>query len=238
MDSLVSYHPEGGIATLRMDDGKANVMGLPMQQALNEALDRAEAEEAVVVLAGRPGMFSGGFDLAVFKGPAEPQRRMLEGGARLAARLLAHPQPVLAQCTGHAIAMGAFLLLASDQRVGVDDAACRIQLIEVQIGMTLPRFAIEVSRQRLAPAHLALAAITSYPYGPAQACAAGFLDETVPAAALEERTRAQAKRLRALHAGAFRATKQRMRHDTLQALGRAIDADVAEWQQRIVRPAA
>ena len=232
MDTPVSYHVEDGIATLRMDDGKANVMGLPMQQALNEALDRAQAEQAVVVLAGRPGMFSGGFDLAVFQGPPEPQRRMLEGGARLAARLLAHPQPVLAQCTGHAIAMGAFVLLSSDLRIGADEGY-RIQLIEVQIGMTRPRFAVEVSRQRLAPAHLALAGVTAQPYGPAEARAAGVLDETVPAAALEVATREQARRLRALHPGAFRATKERLRHDTLQALHRAIEADVAEWRQRI-----
>ena len=84
MDNLVSYQLDGGIATLTMDDGKANVMSVRMLQAINAALDRAQADQAVVVLAGRAGMFSGGFDLSVFKsGDASETCRMLEAGARL-----------------------------------------------------------------------------------------------------------------------------------------------------------
>ncbi|MEI2623290.1 MAG: enoyl-CoA hydratase-related protein [Giesbergeria sp.] len=67
MTDLVSYAFADGVATLTMDDGKANAMGPAMQAALNAALDRAEADKAIVVLTGRPGVFSGGFDLSVFK---------------------------------------------------------------------------------------------------------------------------------------------------------------------------
>ena len=88
MTNLVNYTLQDGIATLAMDDGKANVMGLPMQAALNAALDRALTDQAVVVLTGRSGMFSGGFDLNVFKTDPAASVRMLEGGARLALRLL------------------------------------------------------------------------------------------------------------------------------------------------------
>src|SRR5215212_5979254 len=109
-----------------MDDGKANVMSLPMLQALNGALDRAQADSATVVLTGRSGMFSGGFDLAVFKTDPQALLAMLEAGARMAERVLSFPLPVVAACTGHAIAMGAFLLLSADVRIGVDVGA-RIQ---------------------------------------------------------------------------------------------------------------
>ena len=60
---LVNYEVCDTFATITMDDGKANVMSLQMQAKSHAALDRAAAERPVVVLTGRPGMFSGGVDL-------------------------------------------------------------------------------------------------------------------------------------------------------------------------------
>ena len=49
-----------------MDDGKVNVLGPTMQQALNDALDNADRDDAgAVVIAGNDRVFSGGFDLKV-----------------------------------------------------------------------------------------------------------------------------------------------------------------------------
>ena len=228
---LVSYALADGVATLAMDDGKANVMSLRMLQALRAALDRAEAEAGAVLLTGRPGMFSGGFDLAVFKGEPEAQFRMLEAGARMTERLLSFPRPVVAACTGHAIAMGAFLLLSADVRIGIDQGA-RLQINEVQIGLTLPHFAIEIARQRLAPAHFNLAAVTAEPYTPQQAVVAGFLDEAVPPDALAAAARERAQRLLKLNADAFTATKARLRGPALAAHRAAIETDVADWAAR------
>jgi len=236
MQELVSYRLADGIATVTMDDGKANVMGLRMLQALNAALDRAQADRATVVLTGRPGMFSGGFDLAVFRTDPQALFAMLEAGARLTERVLSFPLPVVAACSGHAIAMGAFLLLSTDVRIGIDDGA-RIQVNEVQIGLILPRFAIEVCRQRLTPAHLTLAAVTAEPYTPAQALGAGFLDEIVPAESLAAIAAARAKRLATLHPEAFAATKLRLRAALLDTLRTAIRDDIADWTARFGRPA-
>jgi enoyl-CoA hydratase len=231
MQDIVTYQHHDGIATITMDDGKANVISVRMLQALNAALDRAQADQAVVVLAGRSGMFSGGFDLSVFKGDPDEVLRMLEAGALLTQRLLSFARPVLAACTGHAIAMGAFVLLSADVRIGVDQGA-KVQVNEVQIGLTLPRFAIEVCRHRLTPAHFQLAAVTAEPYSPQQAVAAGFLDEIVPAESLAEVAHARAARLMKLHAEAFTATKLRLRQAALDALQDAIRADVADWTAR------
>ena len=85
MTDLVSYAFADGVATLTMDDGKANAMGPAMQAALNAALGRAEADKAIVLLTGRPGVFSGGFDLSVFKaGDPQVTFQMLTGGAMIA----------------------------------------------------------------------------------------------------------------------------------------------------------
>ena len=103
MNTLVRYELNNDVATLRMDDGKANVMSIAMLTALNEALDRAEQEAKVVVLYGREGSFSGGFDLGVFKRGGTEVTTMLEAGLRLCARLVEYPLPVIAACTGLAM---------------------------------------------------------------------------------------------------------------------------------------
>ena len=61
MTDLVSYAFADGVATLTMDDGKANAMSPAMQAALNAAFDRAEADKAIVVLTGRAGRVFGWF---------------------------------------------------------------------------------------------------------------------------------------------------------------------------------
>jgi enoyl-CoA hydratase len=177
-------------------------------------------------------MFSGGFDLAVFTRSPQEIHTMLEAGARLTQRLLGFPRPVLAACTGHAVAMGAFLLLSTDVRIGVDQGA-RIQVNEVQIGLTVPRFAIEICRQRLSPAHLNQAVTTAEPYSPQQAVAAGFLDEVVAADSFAALVQRRAAALAKLHAESFTATKLRLRAETLRRLQEAVDADIADWAARI-----
>ena len=229
MESFVTYKLDNGIATISMDDGKANAIGLQMLDELNAALDRAEADKAVVIIAGRPGMFSAGFDLKVFKGDPADQLRMLTGGARLSERLLDFPYPVLAACTGHAIAMGAFLLMSTDLRIAIDEGA-RFHVNEVQIGMTVPHFALEVCKQRLSPADLHAAAVTAQPYAPAEAVVAGFVDALVPDTELSNVVQAQAERLKALVPGSFVATKRRLRKSTMAAMAAAIEADIVDWK--------
>jgi enoyl-CoA hydratase len=236
MKTLLDYQFGDGIATITLNDGKANVMSIHMLAAINAALDRALADKAVVMLTGRPGMFSGGFDLNVFKTNPEESVQMLEAGARLTLRLLSHPQPVLAVCTGHAVAMGCFILLGCDYRLGVDQGA-RIHAIEVQIGMTLPHFAIEVCRARLMPAHFSLACNTAWPYSPQQAVAAGFLDETAPAETLLAMAQERAVYLSKLHAEAFTATKLKMRKPLLDVLKNGIEQDVIAWRSRMLKAA-
>ena len=152
MTSTVSYELNESVATITLDDGKVNVLGPAMQSAINEALDRAEKDSAkAVVIAGNQRVFSGGFDLAVFQsGDPKAALGMLAGGFELSVRCLTFPVPVIMAATGPAIAMGSFLLLSGDHRVGQPKSRC--QAIEVAIGMTIPISAIEIMRQRLTPA--------------------------------------------------------------------------------------
>src|SRR5438128_1579098 len=98
MADLVSYSLNGPVATVAMDDGKVNALSNEMLGQLSTALDRAEEDGAVVVLSGRPGVFSAGFDLGVLQGGGPEALSMLRAGFELAARLLAFPRPVVIAC--------------------------------------------------------------------------------------------------------------------------------------------
>lgn len=224
MPSLVAYDLAEGVATLAMDDGKANAMSPAMLEALHAAFDRAERDGAVVLLTGREGLFSAGFDLTVFPRGREPTLRMLRLGATLAERVLGFPYPVVAACNGHAYPMGAFLMLAADRRIGTA-GDYRIGLNEVAIAITLPLFAVEIARQRLAPAYFHRAVVGDL-YGPEEAVRAGFLDEVVAADDLARRSREVALGLTRIDLPSHAATKQRVRAASLAALRAAIEQEL------------
>ena len=104
---LLTTNLSDGVRTIALDDGRVNAFSVPMLQALHSTLDGAEKEGSIVVLRGREGTFSAGFDL---KSIAERTNEMLGLGARLAERLFSFPRPVISACTGHGIAMGGFVL--------------------------------------------------------------------------------------------------------------------------------
>jgi enoyl-CoA hydratase len=233
MTSLISYETNDGVAAIVMDDGKANVLSFDMLRELNQALDRAEADGQAVVLAGRPGRFSGGFDLAVLTAFTEDSARLLRAGFELAHRMLSFPRPIVVAVTGHAYAMGGFLVLSGDYRLGAAGADHRITANEVAIGMTLPRAALEVCRQRLTRAHFERATALAEVFDPAGAVEAGWLDEVVAEADLLDASRRKATALAGLDARAHADTKLRSREAMLATLWVAIERDDSEFRAAI-----
>jgi enoyl-CoA hydratase len=225
MGKLVSYERSEGVSTITADDGKVNAMSVAMMQEINAALDQAEEHGSVVILTGRDGVFSAGFDLAVFKQGMEPLMEMLRVGARLTERLLSFPFPVIAACSGHGIAMGSFLLMSADVRIGVD-GPFKIGMNEVAIGMTLPYFAVEIARHRLTPAYFDRAAILAELYSPQEAITPGFLDRVVSSDQLLDTARETASALSKLDMPAHAATKLRVRGPMLEALRQAIASEL------------
>ena len=226
MSARVRYQLRDGIAEIRIDDGKVNALSLDVFGELGRAFDRAEADRAVVMLAGREGVFSAGFDLRVLRAGGPAANEMVRAGFELAARIFAFPHPVVIACTGHAIAMGVFLVLAGDYRIGALGAH-RIGANEVAIGIPMPHFAVEMLRQRLAPAHFQRAIALAEMYAPEDAVAAGFLDRVVPAAEVEPAARALAAQLALLDARVHAVSKLRAREQALRAIRAAIEADTA-----------
>ncbi|MEM9729237.1 MAG: crotonase/enoyl-CoA hydratase family protein [Myxococcota bacterium] len=226
MGKSVSYGREGNVSTIVIDDGKANAMSVATMNEVNAALDQAKEDRTVVVLAGREGLFSAGFDLAVFKQGPGPLGEMLRTGGELNARILSFPRPVIAACTGHAIAMGSFLLLSCDYRIGAD-GPFRIGMNEVAIGLTVPHFALEVARQRIPVQYLSRAALLAEIFSPEDAVAAGFLDRVVPAGDVLTVAQERARAISELDMTAHEETKKRVRSAIAERVSRVTQEEFA-----------
>ncbi|MDX1694197.1 MAG: crotonase/enoyl-CoA hydratase family protein [Ketobacteraceae bacterium] len=229
--SIVSYQFRDGIATIVMDDGKRNVVSPAMLKQLNTALDDAEKDNAVVILTGREGVLSAGFDLKVLKSGGLDALNMLIGGFQLSRRLLSFPSPVVIACPGHAIAMGSFMLLSGDYRIGTR-GDFKIVANEVEIGLTVPRSAMEICRQRLATPYLDRSVLLSESCGPDLAVNAGFLDAVADKRELMNLARERASAYLQLDRKAHCTSKLRLRHDMLKRLDAAIRRDQLEFAAR------
>jgi len=215
------------VLVLHMDDGKANALSFDMLAAISAAVDQAEADESVgaIVIHGRPGKFCAGFDLSVMgSGDWNAVANLMCDGGDVVRRLYGLPIPVVAACTGHALAAGALLLLGCDLRVGAD-VACKIGLNEVTIGIVLPDWAITLCEDRLSRRHLqpvvALAELT----GAAGAVDAGFLDLVVPEADVLATAVAKAQVYAGFSRAAYGGTVQAMRAGVLARMAELVERD-------------
>ena len=219
---------DGDVAIIRIDDGKANALGHHAIDALNEALDRAEDEAGAVVLVGREGRFSAGFDLATMTAGPEHALPLLSKGAELSFRLLTYPLPTVIACTGHALAMGAIVLMSADLRLGTA-GAYKIGMNEVAIGMPVPKFAVELARDRLAPTSFVRAIQLATVFDPAGAVTAGYLDRTVEGDVEGAAVAAAAELATGLRTGAFRMTRAIMRDDLVARLRAGLEWDLTTF---------
>lgn len=224
MSDLISYQLDDGIATLTLSNGKVNAISPDVIAAFNAALDRAEQDKAIVIITGQPGILSGGYDLKVMTSGPQNAINLVAAGSTLARRMLAHPFPIIVACPGHAVAKGAFILLSSDYRIGVE-GAFTIGLNEVQIGMTMHHAGIELARDRLRKSAFHRSVINGEMFDPQSAVDAGFLDKVVPAEQLHETALAVAKQMKKINMTAHRNTKLKVRKGLLDALDAAIEQD-------------
>ena len=204
---------------------KPNSISKAVADELIGALDEAEKSADAIVLFGKAGMFSGGFDLPTMKEGPAAARAMLKAGATLLMSIFNHPKPVVIGCGGHAIAMGAFITMAGDERIGAE-GDFKLGMNETAIGMTLPTFGFELARARLSKRHFDRALIHSTIYDPAGAVEVGILDRVVPADRLEAECLEAAARLAALKQPAFRNNKRIAHAETVDVILSTLDENL------------
>jgi enoyl-CoA hydratase/carnithine racemase len=231
--ALLTYRLDDGVARITIDDGKVNALSPAMLEELHDAFGRAATAEAPVVLRGREGIFSAGFDLKVLTGTGGTAAAdLLKAGFTLSERMLSHPAPVVVACTGHAIAMGVFLVLSGDYRIGVR-GPYRLTANEVAIGMTLPRSALEICQYRVLPGFFDRTVVLAEVFPPDTAVAAGILDAVADPDGFDAAVEEAVTRVKGLNQRAHYATKLRARQRLLASLREAITGDDDDFRATI-----
>jgi enoyl-CoA hydratase len=230
----VHYSLNDGFATIVLDDNKRNALSPELLQQIYRALDRAEADDAIVILTGFDDVFSAGFDLNVMKRGGLRAIGMLRSGYALTARVLNYPRPVIVACNGHVLAMGVFLMLSADYIIGTR-GDFKIAANEVALGMTMPRVAAAMLRHRLTPAAYQRAVALSEYFSAESALDAGFFDELVEPGGHLVRAIELAEQFKVLDARAHRVSKRRMRRKLTRKIRRSIPLDLFDAVMLAVR---
>ena len=225
MTNHVTYTLNDGVATIAMDDGKANALSTDMLGNLEAAFDQAEKDNAIVVLTGREGVFCGGFNLKEMGNGPQDALVLTSLGSKLARRIMAFPRPVILLASGHTIAMGAFLALACDYSV-IIEGDFKVGLNETLIGMTMHNFGIEMGRYHLPMNYFNRCVINAEIFSPKGAVHAGFFDKVIPAEQLPMAPAMIGQMFGQLNETAFKNTKNRSRKDIFAILDQAIEDDL------------
>lgn len=233
---LVHYQRQDQLAVIRIDDGKRNALSPEVLRQIYAAFDRAEADEATVIVTGRDDVFSAGFDLNVMRRGGLAPLRMLRAGYGLTARVMRYPYPVIAACNGHCLAMGVFLMLSTDYVIGTR-GDFRTSANEVAIGMTMPRTAAMVLKNRLTPAAYQRAVTLAEYFDVEAALDAGFFDRLVERDELMEAATQHARELQKLDTYAHTVTKRRIRRKLARRIRRTIPIDLVDAAAQGMRAA-
>ena len=223
-DKLANLISEDDISIIKLDDGKANVFSPKMIQDVNECLDKVPTESGALIISGRKGMFSAGFDLKIISaGNVQATMDMSLSGFKLLSRIFSFPRPVLAACSGHGIALGTFLLCCCDYRVGVK-GDFMIGANEMRTNMVIPIPILELINHRVSSSHKYRAILGAEMYSIENGIGAGLIDEVVDAENLMETAMLKAKDLATMGHPSYTLTKELLIREPLQKINDAISA--------------
>ena len=222
-NEFASLTREGDISIVTMHDGKANAFSSKMSEDFNGCLSEVPKDSGALIVTNHSDIFSGGFDLKTIRsGDAEAARKMSYAGLTLVADLFSFPRPVIIACNGHAVALGAFILLTADYRIGAD-ADFRVWANEVGNDMTVPVSILEITKIRIEQSHWYRAILHSRAYTIQEAIAPGYIDEIVPQDRLMDAALAKAEELAKLNHPYYAVTKNRAQEDVMKKIRASLE---------------
>ena len=221
-DQIATLTTEGDVSIITLNDGKANVFSPEMSNTVSNLLDQVPGDKGSLVITGRSGIFSAGFDLKIISsGDSDAVASMIKAGFTLLARIYNFPRPVIAACSGHGVALGAFLLCCADYRIGAKGQFI-VQANETRNNMSIPAPILEISKSRIAKTHWYRAILNAEAYPVENAIEPGYLDEVTDAENLMNRAMEVANDLATLGHPHYKITKDLDQKETLKRIHDAI----------------
>ena len=215
---------ENDISIITLDDGKANVFSPKMIQDVNDCLDQVPTQNGALIITGRDGMFSAGFDLKIISaGEMSAITEMTTNGFKLLSRIFSFPRPVLGACSGHGIALGTFLLCCCDYRIGVK-GEFMIGANEMRTNMVIPTPILELIKFRVSNGHKYRAILGAEMYLIEDGIEAGLIDEVVEPENLMEASMHKIKDLASMGHPSYTLTKELLIQELHQKINNAISA--------------
>ena len=211
---MMTLGEEDGVATLTLDDGRANAIGRAFLAELNEKLDEIERSPAhALVVFGRPGIYSAGLDLKELPDlPPDELTRTAGAFVEAMRRLFLFPKPIIAAADGHAIAGGMMIYLSADVRVAVDRDDVRMGLNEAVTGIPITAGTAALCTTSIPPQHHNELILHGRLLSPRETFERGITDELVSDAAdLERASIARAKALADVDPEAYHLNKRILR---------------------------
>lgn len=205
---MINVEKKDGAHIITMDDGKVNALNKEKLDAMVAALAQCASDFAPVVIRGREGIFSAGFDLKGFAAGPEAATAQLQAGKDAILAILRHPAPVVTVAEGHAYPMGAFLMLAADRAIG-SEGDFVTGMNESAIGMALPIYPMILGADRLNSTGRKAVA-TSQLFTPHEAREVGYFDDVAAPDALDALLASVLESLKKLNPAAFNANKSAM----------------------------
>jgi enoyl-CoA hydratase len=223
MEKLATLESKDDVSIITIDDGKANVFSKNMIDAFNECLDNVPTDKGSLIITGREGMFSAGFDLKVISsGDIEKIRDMTLNGFKLLARIFSFPRPVLAACSGHGIALGTFLLCCCDYRIGIK-GEYMVGANEMRTNMVIPPPILELIKFRVTQSYKYRAVLGGEMFALEDATKTGIIDEITESNNLMNTAMEKAKDLSTMGNPSYSLTKELFIAEPLKKINDAID---------------
>ena len=195
-----------------------------MIQDINDCLDQVPTQNGALIITGRDGMFSAGFDLKIISaGEMSAITEMTTNGFKLLSRIFSFPRPVLGACSGHGIALGTFLLCCCDYRIGVK-GEFMIGANEMRTNMVIPTPILELIKFRVSNGHKYRAILGAEMYSIEDGIEAGLIDEVVEPENLMEASMHKIKDLASMGHPSYTLTKELLIQDLHQKINNAISS--------------
>jgi enoyl-CoA hydratase/carnithine racemase len=218
---VINIESRDAIRVIKMDNAGENKFTQQFIDALNQALDRVEADasaKAAVLTGGAEKYFSTGMDLNwVMTLSKEAWIPFFLEMDKLLLRVFVFGKPLVAAVNGHAFAGGLFLALCTDYRVMREDRGYMC-MPEIDLGIHLPPGTVELIAHVMGARNSEFMALSGKRLTAKEACELGAVDELAKAELVLPRSIEIARLLAAKNPKTFAQHKRQLRKNAARVM--------------------